>query len=74
MHVGLIRAIFGYRGLDAEEKKIVGLLRGGSMKQKELIKRMGINPVKFNKLMRSLEEQKIVKREPHGRENMVRLV
>jgi len=72
--VGLIRRIFGYRGLDDEEKKVVGILRMGPIRQKELIKQLGVNPVRFNKLMRSLEEQKIAKREPKGRENVVRLL
>ena len=72
--MGIIRQIFGYRGLDDGEKRVVDILRRGPIRQKELIKQLGVNPVKFNKLMRSLEEQKIAKREPKGRENVVRLL
>ncbi len=69
-----MRRILGYGKLESDEEKAVGLLRHGPMRQKELIQQLGMNPVKFNKLIRSLEEKGIAKREPHGRENVVRLV
>ena len=72
--MGLIEKIFGYSGLDDDEKKVVELIKKGPMPQKELIKLMGVNPVRFNKIIRSLEERKIAKREPRGRENIVRLI
>lgn len=70
----MIKRILGYRGLSDEESAVVKLLMGGPMRQKELMQELGMNPVKFNKVMRSLEGQKIAKREPKGRENMVRLL
>ena len=57
-----------------EGEEIVTLLRKGPMKQKELREALDMNPVKFNKVIRSLEEQGVAKREPRGRENIVRLL
>ncbi|MFC2175158.1 hypothetical protein ACFLQ2_04840 [archaeon] len=60
--------------LDEDEETLVALLKNGITKQKELLAASGMNPVKFNKVMRSLEEREIAKREPHGRENTVKLL
>ena len=71
--MGLLQRILRPK-LDEEEEQIVQLLRKGPMKQTKLREELGVNPVKFNKLMRSLEEKKIAKREPKGRENVVKLL
>ena len=72
--VGLLDRILKRPALDEEEEVIVSLVKKGATRQKDLLERSGMNPVKFNKVMRSLEERGIAKREPNGRENTVRLL
>ena len=72
--MGLLDRILKRPALDEEEEVIVSLVKKGVTRQKDLLERSGMNPVKFNKVMRSLEEKEIAKREPHGRENTVRLL
>ena len=72
--VGILEQILGKPKLGEDEEKIVSLLKQGKTKQKELLAASGMNPVKFNKVMRSLEEKGVAKREPRGRENTVKLL
>lgn len=62
------------RELDDDERAVVALVSGGITRQRELLDKSGMNPVKLNKVLRSLEEKKVAKREPRGRENVVRLL
>ena len=60
--------------LSDDELAIVTLVKGGVTRQRDLLEKSGMNAVRLNKVLRSLEEKKVAKREPRGRENVVRLL
>ena len=65
--------MLGWDELGQEERRVIELLTPGALKQKVLAKALGLNPVRLNKLLRTMEEAGTIKREPRGRENVVRL-
>ena len=72
--VGLLDKILRRPELTGDEEEVVALVRSGKSRQKDVLAASGMNPVKFNKVMRSLEEKGVAKRVPRGRENTVELL
>jgi len=72
--VGLLDRILGRPELTGDEEKVVALVRSGKKRQKDVLAASGMNPVKFNRVMRSLEEKGVARRVPRGRENTVELL
>lgn len=72
--VGFVQRFFQKPDLTDDENLLVKLMEEGITRQKQLLEASGMNPVKFNRVFRGLEEKKIAVREPRGRENNVRLL
>jgi hypothetical protein len=63
------------KNLFREEKEIIDYLyKHGDSWTKELSKNLDISKVKLSRKLRSLEEKKLIKKEPHGNENRIRLL
>jgi uncharacterized membrane protein len=60
--------------LSDDEQLLVSLLRKGIIRQKELCKETGFSKSKMSKIIRRLEEKKVVKKEPFFKTNKVRLL
>lgn len=63
------------KNLFREEKMIIEYLeKKKECWTKELVRDLGISKVKLSRKIRSLEEKGLIKKEPHGNENRIKLV
>ena len=63
-------------GLDADEKKVVGILQreNGGFFQKSLMEELGVGKVKMTRMMDKLEAKGLVERKRRGMNNIIVLV
>jgi DNA-binding MarR family transcriptional regulator len=69
--MGILSRLFNKPVLTEDETLVFSLLSKKPTKQKKVLDTSKMNPVTFNKVLRSLEEKELVKRIPRGRENLV---
>lgn len=65
------------RNLFEDEKRIVKFLLHKKNREswtKELVRGLGISKVKLSRKLRSLEQKELIKKIPHGNENLIRLL
>jgi len=59
--------------LGPEELKIVTLLKKGEKKQQDIMRELGFSKSKMSKVVRKLEERKVLEKRPHLKTNILKL-